>query len=55
MAFILTLLVNICYEAIPFGLFILGVLLGFVKIYALFHVGYDKNMIQPGLINDAGE
>jgi hypothetical protein len=55
MAFILTLLVNICYEAIPFALFILGLLLGFVKIYSLFHVGYDGNMIQPGLFNGLGE
>jgi len=45
MAFILTLLVNICHEAIPFALFIVGILLGFVKIYALFHVGYDRNSI----------
>lgn len=39
-AFILTLLTNICYEAYPFILFLMSVLIGFVKINALFHVGY---------------
>jgi hypothetical protein len=41
MAFILTLLVNIIYEALPFAGFILCILFGFVKIYSLFKMGYE--------------
>lgn len=45
MAFVLTLMTNICYEAIPFAGFMMCMLIGFVKFYSLFHVGYDKNSI----------
>lgn len=40
-AFIMTLLTRIVYESIPFVLFLMAILIGFVKINAIFHVGYD--------------
>jgi len=45
MAFILTLLTNICAEAMPFAFFIMCIVIGFVKIYALFHMGYDEDSL----------
>jgi hypothetical protein len=32
---------NICYEAIPLILFMVSLLIGFVKINAIFHVFYE--------------
>lgn len=32
---------NICYEAMSFVLFLMCILIGFVKINAIFHVGYE--------------
>jgi hypothetical protein len=40
-AFILSILTNIVHESIPFVLFLMTILIGFVKINAIFHVGYD--------------
>jgi len=45
MAFILTLLTNVCAEALPFAFFIMCIVIGFVKIYALFHMGYDEDSL----------
>lgn len=40
-AFILSILTNIVHESIPFVMFLMTILIGFVKINAIFHVGYD--------------
>ena len=42
-AFIITILTNICYEALPLVLFMLSLLIGFVKINTIFHVAIDED------------